>query len=163
MEPNENSGTYFLRTSLKMSEELLWETYNIIREIKYSFRTLKTDLDLRPVYHKKDESTMAHLHLGVLAYWIVNTVRYQFKQHDTNFQWREIVRIMSTQKAVMTVSQNRYDEVIVSIRTSDPSRKVQDIYDRLRYKLRHYSKRKFVVHRSEFEKLDIADFRKFVT
>lgn len=163
MEPNENSGTYFLRTSLKMSEELLWETYNIIREIEYSFRTLKSDLDLRPVYHKKDESTMAHLHLGVLAYWIVNTVRYQLKQHDTNFQWREIVRIMNTQKAVMTVSQNRYDEVIVSIRTSDPSRKVQDIYDRLHYKLRPYSKRKFVVHRSEFEKLDIADFRKFVT
>jgi biopolymer transport protein ExbD len=85
------------------------------------------------------------------------------KQHDTNFQWREIVRIMNTQKAVMTVSQNRYDEVIVSIRTSDPSRKVQDIYDRLHYKLRPYSKRKFVVHRSEFEKLDIADFRKCVT
>jgi hypothetical protein len=49
MEPNENSGTYFLRTSLEMSEELLWETYNIIREIEYSFRTLKTDLDLRPI------------------------------------------------------------------------------------------------------------------
>ena len=36
--------------------------YNIIREIEYSFRTLKTDLDLRPIYHRKDPSTMAHLH-----------------------------------------------------------------------------------------------------
>jgi hypothetical protein len=70
---------------------------------------------------------------------------------------------MNTQKTVMTVSQNRYDEVTLSIRTSDPSRTVRDIYDRLHYKLRPYSKRKFVVHRSEFENLDIADFRKFVT
>jgi hypothetical protein len=51
-----------------MSEELLWGVYSIIREIEYSFRMLKTDPDLRPVYHKKDESTMAHLHLGLLAY-----------------------------------------------------------------------------------------------
>jgi hypothetical protein len=30
-------------------------------EIEYSFRTLKTDLDLRPIYRKKDPSTLAHL------------------------------------------------------------------------------------------------------
>jgi hypothetical protein len=66
-------------------------------------------------------------------------------------------------KAVTTVSQNRYDEVIVSIRTSDPTLKVQEIYDRLRYKSRPYSKRKFVVHKSAFEKMDVVDFRKFVT
>jgi hypothetical protein len=106
---------------------------------------------------------MAHLHLGLLAYWVVNTVRYQLKQHATTFQWREIVRIMNTQKAVTTVSQNRYDEVIISIRTSDPSPKVQDIYDRLHYKPKPYSKRKFVVHKTEFEKLDVFDYRKFVT
>jgi hypothetical protein len=47
---------------------------------KYNFRTLKTDLDLRPIYHKKDASTMAHLPFGLLIYQAVNTVRYQFKQ-----------------------------------------------------------------------------------
>jgi len=79
LDPSERSGTYFLRTSLEASEKLIWMIYNIIREIEYSLRTLKTDLDLRPIYHHKDESTMAHLHLGLLAYWVVNTVRYQLK------------------------------------------------------------------------------------
>jgi hypothetical protein len=37
VEPNGQSGTYFLRTSLEISEELLWKTYNIIREIEDSF------------------------------------------------------------------------------------------------------------------------------
>ena len=59
LEPGGQSGTYFLRTSLKASEELIWMTYNIIREIEYSIRTLKTDLDLRPIYHKNNDSTMA--------------------------------------------------------------------------------------------------------
>jgi transposase len=59
-------GHYFLRTDLDIKEEKnLWEIYNSIREIESSFRCLKTDLDLRPVYHQKDESTMAHLHLGI--------------------------------------------------------------------------------------------------
>ena len=40
-----------------------WNIYNTIREIESSFRTLKTDLDLRPIYHKNDDATMAHLHL----------------------------------------------------------------------------------------------------
>jgi len=75
IEPKGESGMYFLRTSLSISEKLILMTYNIIREIKYSFQTLKTDLDLRPIYHKKDNATMAHLNLGQLAYWVVNTIR----------------------------------------------------------------------------------------
>jgi hypothetical protein len=64
LDPNRESGTYFLRTSLNISEQFLWKVYNIIREIESSFLTLKTDLDLRPIYHKRDDATMAHLHLS---------------------------------------------------------------------------------------------------
>ena len=184
VEPDGECGTYFLRTSLYMNEELTWLIYNIIREVEYSFRTLKTDLDLRPVYHKRDNATMAHLHLGLLAYWVVNTIRYQLKQtgnHDNNkpetfktetetqtetmpinFQWKEIIRIMNTQKSVLTVSQNRYDEVIISRRCSDPTPKVEAIYRRLKYKPQPFAKRKFVVHKSEFAKMELADLQLFL-
>jgi hypothetical protein len=178
IEPNGECGTYFLRTSLSMNEELIWMIYNIIREIEYSFRTLKTDLDLRPIYHKKDDPTMAHLNLGLLAYWIINTVRYQLKKTETdhdknpdknqtdttpiNFQWKEIIRIMNTQKSVLTVSQNCYDEVIISRRCSDPTLKAEAIYHRLKYKVKPFSMRKFVVHKSEFEKMNLADLQRFM-
>ncbi|MCH7411817.1 IS1634 family transposase, partial [Belliella sp. DSM 111904] len=77
-EKNESLGVYFLRTNLNVKEEhVVWNIYNTIREIENAFRTLKTDLDLRPIYHKNDDATMAHLHLGILAYWLVNTVRHQ--------------------------------------------------------------------------------------
>ena len=69
-------GIYFLRTSLTPeNEETVWTIYNTIREIEYTFRVLKTDLDLRPIYHKSDDSTTANLHLGLLAYLEVNTIR----------------------------------------------------------------------------------------
>ena len=79
-----------------------------------------------------------------------------------NFQWREIIRIMNTQKSVLTVSQNRYDEVIISRRCSDPTAKVEAIYRRLKYKSQPFTKRKFVVHKSEFQKMELADLQIFL-
>ena len=148
---NARSGVYFLRTSLTgNSEENLWQFYNTIREIEATFRILKTDLDLRPIYHKKDESTMAHLHLGLLAYWVVNTIRHQLKKEKINSGWKEIVRIMNTQKAVTTTAQNDKDELIIIRRCSEPCEKVQILYNALKYKYVPYTKRKSVVLKSEY-------------
>ena len=47
---------------MDMKDELIvWNEYNTIRKIENTLRTLKADLDLRPIYHKNDESTVAHL------------------------------------------------------------------------------------------------------
>ena len=155
---NARSGVYFLRTTLESkSEELLWQCYNIIREIEATFRVLKTDLDLRPIYHQKDENTMAHLHLGLLAYWVVNTVRYQLKQNGINSGWREIVRIMNTQKAVTTLAQNQVEEVIKIRRCSEPNQKVIQLYDALKYKYAPFKKKKSVVHKSELEQVQLIE------
>lgn len=113
-EANKKLGVYFLRTNLEDTDEALeWMIYNTIREIESTFRILKTDLDLRPIYHKNDTSTMAHLHLGLLAYWLVNTIRYQLKQSGINDDWKEIKRKASTQKSVLTTAQNSYDKMIL--------------------------------------------------
>jgi len=149
---NSRSGVYFLRTSMEVnSEENVWQFYNIIREIEATFRVLKTDLDLRPIYHKKDENTMAHLHLGLLAYWLVNTIRHQLKQEGINSGWREIVRTMNTQKAVTTLAQNNLEHVIMIRRCSEPNLQVRKLYDALKYKYAPFVKRKSVVHKSELE------------
>lgn len=64
----EGLGKYFLRTSMDMKDEvIIWNIYNTIREVESTFRSLKTDLDLRPIYHKNDDSTLAHLNLGLLS------------------------------------------------------------------------------------------------
>jgi len=149
---NARSGVYFLRTSLDATNEaILWQFYNLIREIESTFRVLKTDLDLRPIYHQKDENTMAHLHLGLLAYWLVNTVRYQLKTKGIHSGWKEIVRIMNTQKAVTTTAQNVQDEIIMIRRCSEPNQNVRKLYDALKYKYAPFVKKKSVVHKSELD------------
>jgi transposase len=150
---DKEAGIYFLRTSLnEKDEKSLWTIYNIIREIEYTFRVLKTDLDLRPIYHKTDDASMAHLHLGMLAYWLVATIRYQLKQKDVNSDWREIVRIMNTQKCVTTSIENINDEVISVRQCTEPNEKVRKIYDLLKYKHVPFTRKKSVVPPAEFFK-----------
>jgi len=145
-ELNDKAGIYFLRTSLdEQDEQTLWTIYNTIREIEYTFRVLKTDLDLRPIYHKTDEAAMAHLHLGILAYWIVNTIRYQLKQKGIHSDWREIVRIMNTQKCVTTTVENIKQETISIRQCTEPSQSVKQIYQALNYKSAPFVRKKSVV------------------
>ena len=159
---NAQSGVYFLRTSVEVNAEgVLWQFYNTIREIEATFRVLKTDLDLRPIYHQKDESTMAHLHLGLLSYWLVNTVRYQLKKEGIHSGWREIVRTMNTQKAVTTLAQNIHDEVIMVRRCSEPNQQVRNLYDALKYKYAPFVKRKSVVHKSELDNCQFIEQQLF--
>ncbi len=147
------AGIYFLRTSLNCEDEkTFWMIYNAIREIEYTFRVLKTDLDLRPIYHKTDDASMAHLHLGILAYWLVATIRYQLKQKQYNNDWREIVRIMNTQKCVTTSVENIKDEVISIRQCIEPSAKVKQIYDLLKYKYVPFVRKKSVVTPAEILK-----------
>ena len=144
----ESLGIYFLRTNLNVGDEIVvWNIYNTIREIENAFRTLKTDLDLRPIYHKNDEATRAHLHLGILAYWLVNTVRYHLKNNGMNSCWREIVRIGNTQKVITTSGTNTYDKIITTRKCSQPNDGLKQIYNALNTKYQPFTKRKSVVHK----------------
>ena len=157
-------GVYFLRTCMKENEEtLVWTIYNCIRNIESSFRTLKTDLDLRPVFHKSDESTQAHLHLGLLAYWVVNTVRFKLKQNDIKSQWREIVRQMNTQKCVTTTVQNTREQWISIRKCSEPEDKVTRIYDALKYKYAPFIREKSVVPKMQTKKNEVPENYNFKT
>jgi transposase len=128
-------GDYFLRTSVKEIDEVtFWEIYNTIREIEASFRILKTDLELRPVFHKSDENVMAHLFLAVLAYQLVSTIRFQLKAKDIHHDWSHIVRIMNTQKAATVTMQDEKDRKIYIRKCSRPEAKARQIYDALGYK-----------------------------
>lgn len=132
---DKDNGVYFLRTNVdKIDEKTTCNYYNLIREIECTNRQLKTDLNLRPIYHQKDKASDAHLFLGLLAYWIVNTIRHKLKGHGEACYWTEIVRRMSTQKAVTTEATNALGEKVLMRLCSEPTKVAGDIYDKLKYK-----------------------------
>ena len=156
-DPDKKAGIYFLRTSLdEKQEKTLWFIYNVIREIESTFRILKTDLDLRPIYHKTDDASVAHLHLGLLAYWLVSTIRYQLKQKGFKSDWREIVRTMNTQKCVTTSVINIGNHVISVRKCTEPTMEVKKIYNILNFKYAPFYRKKSVVLPAEIFENDTS-------
>ncbi len=136
-------GVYFLRTNVRtFDEKTTWDYYNLIREIECTNRQLKTDLNLRPIYHQRDDRSDAYLFLGMLAYWVVNTIRHQLKGKGENAYWTEIVRRMSTQKLVTTTAFNALGEKVKLRQCSEPSKQAREIYWKLGYKEAPFRKMK---------------------
>lgn len=141
IQAEERFGTYFLRTNVAtLDEKSTWDYYNLIREIETSNRQLKTDLELRPIYHQKDDNSDAHLFFGLLSYWIVNTIRHKLKQHDTVHYWTELKRILSTQKAITTEAVNALGEIIEMRQCSDPTDSAAEIYRQLGYRSKPFKR-----------------------
>ena len=73
-------GTYLLRTNLSANQpEELWKQYIVLTEIEQAFKELKNDLDIRPVYHQKDERIEAHIFVSFLAYCLQVTLKHKAK------------------------------------------------------------------------------------
>jgi hypothetical protein len=141
------SGEYYLRTNYTLAnEEEIWDIYNTIREVESTFRCLKTDLRLRPVHHQEDRYCEAHLHLGLLAYQIVATIRYMLKTAGIDYDWRNIVRIMNTQKVVSVSIKNKAQDDVIVRTCSRPTQEVLEFYKALRMSSMPFKAKKFVVH-----------------
>ena len=150
-------GKYLVQTTLKgCSEQQIWSYYNVIRRVESVFECLKSDLDIRPVYHQNDEAVKAHFHLAILAYWIVSTAQYQLRQQGVNHTWREIRRIASTQVVVSTTA-TRCDGNRTEIRQcTEPEEQLDGLYRLLKLKNPPLKRtvKICVVHSEEIKKID---------
>jgi hypothetical protein len=76
----QREGRYLLRTDLSADNpESLWRCYMQWVFVEEAFRTLKGDLDLRPIDHHKPERIEAHLFVAFLAYCLSITLRQRLK------------------------------------------------------------------------------------
>ena len=71
---------------------------------------------------------------GLLAYWVVNTIRCALKREGESCFWIEIVRRMSTQKLVTTEGKNPLGDTVQMRQCSKPSKQAIEMYDKLRLK-----------------------------
>lgn len=148
-------GKYVLLTSLDESDELnIWKFYNVIRTVEETFHVLKTDLDIRPVYHKSDDGIKAHLNLAVLAYWLVSVTKHRLKiKGYGNVRWNEIMRITSTQ-VIVTAQMKTTDGGTVKVRQSTEAEdKLSAIYSLLDINPHPLGKVKSVVHKKTPQKI----------
>ncbi len=99
-------GCYVLRTDrLDLSDTEIWETYIMLTQIEGAFRSMKSHLGLRPIFHQNEKSANAHLFISVLAYHILHTIEYKLRQHGENRCWASIRESLSTHQR-LTIEYN---------------------------------------------------------
>jgi hypothetical protein len=70
-----HEGRYLLRTNLTETDPVkLWEYYLQLVRVEDAFRTLKSDLAIRPIYHRLIPRIEAHVFLSFLAYCLYVTL-----------------------------------------------------------------------------------------
>ena len=86
-----SAGAYLLRTSrLDWNLQDIVEQYLQITEVEAVFRSLKSELGLRPIWHQGDNQIRAHLFIAVLAYHAVHVIRTRLKLAGNNLCWASI-------------------------------------------------------------------------
>ena len=109
-------GVYCLRTTLvELDNATLWRTYTMLTNLESVFRSLKTDLGLRPVFHQIDRRVEGHLFISVLAYHFVHMLRLRLKAKGIDDSWETLRQTMAAQQRV-TVTMQRRDGKAVHVR-----------------------------------------------
>jgi transposase len=147
---DQQCGLYCLRTNLSdWDEAKLWETYLMLTEIEATFRSLKTELGLRPVYHQKKKRVNAHLFISLLAYHLVHTLRYQLKEKGINLSWESIHNIMATQQRVTLMLPTDANTTILLRTTTQAEALHKQLYQALNIKQDPIGKRKTIIDRKK--------------
>lgn len=129
------SGAYFLRTDrLDLSEKEIWSIYILLTQLEDAFRTLKSELLLRPVFHQKEQRSDAHIFITLLAYHLLHSIRTCLKEHGIHMSWQQIRDRMSTHCRLTTRLETKDDYTLFIRKCSEPEEFHKVIYDALKLK-----------------------------
>ena len=125
-------GVYCLRSSeTDWDEDALWRTYTTLTDVEAVFRSLKSELGLRPIYHRKPARADGHLFITVIAYQLVQVIRTRLRAHGEHARWTTLRRVLEGQQRV-TATFRRPDGRTLHVRTATQAEPDQRaIYDAL--------------------------------
>src|SRR3990172_1851132 len=126
------SGSYFLRTSrTDLDEKQIWSIYTMLTNLEDAFRSLKSELELRPIRHHKEARSDAHLFIGVLAYHLLNTIQTKLRKNDIHIQWWRVRQFLSTHVRITTSMTTRQGKRIHIRKSTQPELFHKHVYQAL--------------------------------
>jgi hypothetical protein len=93
----ENRDGHYLLRAFRAGDQAgsLWELYLQLTEIEAAFKTLKSDLQLRPVRHHVEWRIEAHILVCFLAYGLSVTLRQRLQAHAPGLTPRAVLETLS--------------------------------------------------------------------
>jgi len=114
----QQSGFYCLRSNrLDLKEQELFNIFSMLTDVEDAFRSMKSELGLRPNYHQIEKRVDGHIFITLLAYHILHTIRIKLRRQGINHSWDTIRKGLSTHVRISTIVK-RDDGKTIHIRKS---------------------------------------------
>lgn len=131
----ETGGSYILRTNWNESDpKTLWKTYIQLTEVEDSFRTEKHDLGMRPIFHRKQERTQAHILVCFLALTMWRTLQQWMKASGLGTAPRKLLEELRELKSLDVLLPTREKTLRLRM-VATPSKELKVLLQRMRIPL----------------------------
>ena len=125
-------GSYILRTNWSETDpKTLWNTYIQLTEVEDSFRTVKHDLGMRPIFHQKPHRTHSHILVCFLALALWRTLQQWMKASGLGTNPRKLLAEIRQIKSLDILMPTR-DKIIRLRVVATPSAQLKTLLQRLK-------------------------------
>jgi len=126
------TGVYCLRTPIaNLSEKELWTIYMMLSELEDTFRCMKSEIGLRPVFHQKENRVDGHIFITLLAYHLTHVIKRKLEDKGIHLRWENLRTEMSRQVRITTSVKNHENELIRIRNTSKADIFHKEVYNAL--------------------------------
>ena len=93
-------GSYLLKSSRNDPHaEDIWRNYILLTRVEAAFRSIKSPLCERPIFHRLERRVETHIFLCVLAYHLLVCIERAFLDQGIHTCWETLRRQLSTHQA----------------------------------------------------------------
>ena len=132
----QRDGHYLLRSNLTAeAPDVLWTRYIQLTQIEAAFRSLKSDLGLRPIYHRLDRRVEAHIFVAFLAYCLQVTLKNRLQIHAPGLSPKAVLEKMATIQMIDVCIPTLDNRWLVLPRYTQPSTELRIVLDKLQLTL----------------------------
>jgi transposase len=132
----QRDGHYLLRSNLTAEDPaVLWTRYIQLTNIEAAFRSLKSDLGLRPIHHRLERRVEAHIFVAFLAYCLQVTLKGRLQLHAPGLSPRALLEKLASVQMIDVWIPTRDNRWLVLPRYTQPSPEVQILLDTLHMEL----------------------------
>ena len=140
----ERDGCYILRAhvpweqwpaGMEKKASVLWEWYMQLHHVEDSFKTLKSDLSLRPIHHQVEKRVEAHILVAFLGYCLTVTLRMKLAQAAPGLTPRAALQSLSLIQMLEVHIPTTDGRVLVMPRHTEPEAPQKMILEKLGWEL----------------------------
>jgi transposase len=100
-------GKWVLQTNLADEPEIIALAYKELWMVENMFRTMKSILETRPIYHKCDETIRGHVFCSFLALLLKRALEERLEAKGQTWEWGEVLRGLENLQEVEALFQGK--------------------------------------------------------